>query len=100
MTENQTNSIKSKILPVAVYNHTKYNECVYGDENSSYGPIRETIGKQNIGDAIKLEAHIRNNHDYFVTEDTDFLNKRRELTEKFGITIVTPLELASICNNS
>ncbi len=100
MLENgrENKKVKKKILPVAVCDSgARWGECVLSGEDSTYGDIRKVIGRQNIQDAMHLEAHIRNEHDYFVTEDTDFLKVRDRLNEKFSVKIVTPSELKEIC---
>ncbi len=99
MLENgrENKKIKEKILPVAVYNYSKWGEAVWGGEDTTYSDIRKIIGRENIKDAMHLEAHIRKAHNYFVTEDRDFLDKREELETKFNIKIVTPVELEKIC---
>jgi predicted nucleic acid-binding protein len=89
--------VSEKVLPVAVMGHAIWGEAVWTADNCTYDEIRNIIGKNNVKDAMQLEAHIRNNHDYFVTEDTDFLNKRVELGLKFDVKIVTPTELKDIC---
>jgi len=95
--ESQTNKNKRKVLPVAVWDQTKWDEAVWADEDNSYDKIRELIGKHNIKDAITLEAHIRNRFDYFITEDKDefIRNGRREELEKAfpSLKILTVTEL-------
>jgi predicted nucleic acid-binding protein len=95
----ENKKVKEKILPVLVLDHARLGECVLGGEDTVYDDIRKIIGKNNIEDAMHLEAHIRNKHDYFVTEDTDFLKVKNELQEKFSIKIVTPDDLMSIFMN-
>lgn len=98
--ENETKKVKNKVLPIGVWDRTKWDECVWAGSDCSYDSIRETIGKENIGDAIKLEAHIRMKNDYFVTEDHDFLDKRSQLKRKFKINILTSEELKKLCNRN
>ena len=97
--ENRTGRVSQKILPVAVWGQTKYGECVWASDDCKYDRIREIIGKNNIGDAIKLEAHIRNRFKYFITEDNDFLNRRSTLYREFKVNILTPVELSEILNS-
>ncbi len=98
--EGYPNKIKNSKLPVAVLGHTVLGEMVLAGDDCSYEDIRSIIGKHNVKDAITLEAHIRNKHDYFVTEDKDeFINegKRSLLEAKFpGLKIVTVEELEKI----
>jgi len=96
--ENKTPKVKNKILPVGVYGQTKYGECLYAGKDCKYDEIRSVLGKQNIGDAIKLEAHTRNGFEYFVTEDSDFLRKKGILARKFGIKVISPNDLAKKLN--
>lgn len=102
MLENgrENKKVKDKVLPVGVYNHGKWGEFVWGGKDTTYDDVRQIIGRDNIKDAMHLEAHIRNKHDYFVTEDRDFLDKREELETKFNIKIVTPQELEKICRQN
>ena len=99
MLENgrETKKVKNKILPTLVLNHSILGESVLGGSDNIYENIRKIIGYDHVKDAMHLEAHIRNNHDYFITEDKDFLNKREELEKKFNIKIKTPEELQKIC---
>src|SRR3989339_2075043 len=82
--ENETPKVPNKILPVMVWDHSKWGECVWGGNDCSYEEIRQTIGKENIKDAMHLEAHIRNGYDYFVTNNPrDFIKDgKRENLEK------------------
>lgn len=93
-------SAKNKILPVLVFGHTEWGECSFAGEKCNYPKILDIIGKENIKDAIHLEAHIRNGYDYFVTEDKgDFINnkKREKLQHEFNnLEIVTLDELENI----
>lgn len=100
MLENgrKNQKVKSKSLPVMVLDHSRLNECVLGGSDSIYKDLLNIIGKDNVEDAMHLEAHIRNGNDYFITEDTDFLNKRDDLKQNFGVNILTPRELEKLCN--
>lgn len=99
MLENgrENKKVKSKILPVGVWDHGKWGEAVYAGPDCSYEDIRNVIGKDRIEDAMHLEAHIRNGHDYFITEDHDFIDKRKVLETKFSVRIATPVELDRMC---
>ncbi len=96
MLENgrNTKKVSKKILPVAVFDHARWDEAVFAEEGNKYDDIRSILGKEKVKDAMQLEAHLRNKLDYFVTEDTDFILIREVLKEKFGAEIVTPEELA------
>lgn len=95
--ESQTNKNKRKVLPVAVWDHTKWGESVWAGDDNSYDKIRELVGKHNVKDAITLEAHIRNQFDYFITEDKDeFISngRRKDLEDAFpNLVILTVSEL-------
>jgi len=96
MLENgrENKKIRNKILPVGVCNHSRCGECVVGsDEDNIFEDICKILGKNKIEDAMHLEAHIRNKHDYFITEDKDFLQKKEILKARFAIEILTPIEL-------
>ena len=91
--------VKNKILPVGVWNHSRWDEFLWAsDEDNTYEELMKIVGNDKIEDAMHLEAHIRNKHDYFVTEDNDFLHKREILNEKFGVIILTPNELQKLCS--
>lgn len=96
LTENETCKVKNKILPTAIFGYSEYGACELAGAGV-YEEILEVIGKENFGDAVKLDTHIRNNFDYFITEDNDFLSKREVLKEKFGVQILTPEELKRLC---
>ena len=99
--ENETKEIPNKILPVMVWGHSKWGECLWGNDSCSYDAIRKIIGKDNVKDAMHLEAHIRNRFDYFVTNNPrDFIKngKRESLEKQFaGLKIVTINELEELC---
>ncbi len=101
MLENgrENRKIKEKILPIGVWGHSRWDECVWGDEDNKYDEILHLIGRQNIKDAMHLETHLRSENDYFVTQDKDdILSKRDELLKQFGIKAVSPEELQLILN--
>lgn len=64
--------------------------------DTPYHEIQKVIGKQNHGDAIHFEAHLRDQRDIFVTDDNDFLSCRSELEAKFRTVIKTTDELAAM----
>lgn len=97
LTENETRKVKNKILPTAIFGYSEYGACELAGAGV-YEEILEIIGKENFGDAVKLDTHIRNNFDYFVTEDNNFMKKREILEKKFGVKIVTPNELMELCH--
>lgn len=102
MMENgrENKKVKEKILPVGVYGHGKWGEMVWAGPDCSYSNIRAIIGDRHIEDAIQLEAHVRNKHDFFVTEDRDFLDKRDQLETAFGVRIMSPTELDALCREN
>lgn len=89
----ENKKVPEKVLPVGVWGHARWGEAVYAGDDCKYEDIRKIIGHNHVKDAMQLEAHIRSSHDYFVTEDTDFLKVREELERKFGVKIITPTEL-------
>jgi hypothetical protein len=94
----ENKKVINKVFPIGVCNHSRWDESVWGsDDDNTYDEIREIIGKDKIEDAMYLEAHIRNGHEYFVTEDNDFLSKRNILKEKFRVNIITPEGLQEKC---
>jgi len=68
-----------------------------------YETILSIIGKQNINDAMILEAHIHSGNDYFVTNNVnDFIKngKREKLQAVFrGLRILLIGELESLLKN-
>jgi len=98
--ENFVNKAKNRVKPIGVWNHSKWDECVWADEKNTYDAIRKIIGKHNIKDAMHLEAHIRNGFDFFVTNDLDeFIKngKRESLENQFlELKIVTVQELEKL----
>jgi len=99
MLENgrEDKKVKNKIKPVGVWNHARWGECVWGGDGNEYENILQVVGKENIEDAMYLEAHLRSGNDYFVTEDKDdILSKKDKLLKQFGIKVVSPEELKKI----
>lgn len=100
--ENETPKIKKKIKPIGVFGQVKYGKAVFSSKESGnmYREILGIIGNAQYKDSLHLEAHIRNGFDYFVTEDNDFLGKRKELKKRFNVQIVTPEELEEIISKN
>lgn len=101
MLENgrDNSKVAEKMLPLGVWDHGRWGECLWADSDNQYDAIRNVVGSQNVKDAMHLEAHLRSSNDYFVTEDKDdILNKRVELRKQFGIKVVSPEELQIICD--
>lgn len=95
--ENETKKVKDKIGPVGVWGHFKWDDgSVWASDDNKYSEICEIIGKNNIQDARKLEAHIRSGNDCFVTEDNDFLSKKDWLKHELGVEVITPQELVKM----
>lgn len=85
-----------KTAPIAVFGYLELDKSVLSDRHNEYDDIRKIIGKSNIGDAIKIEGHIRSGNDYFVTEDRDdILSHRNKFEENFNIKILNTVELIS-----
>jgi hypothetical protein len=93
----ETPSPRTKhILPTAVWDQTNFDECVFGSEESSnvFEKIKKIIGNHHIKDAMHLADHIRDQRDYFITEDTDILKCKEILESEFeNLKIFTPHEL-------
>ena len=84
----------NKILPTGVWGKTKWGESIWAAEDNSFEAIKGLVGKNNSGDAIMLEAHLRSENEYFVTEDKDdILSKMKQLEENFGIKVISPIDL-------
>lgn len=86
-----------KIPSIGVYGLSKYGESIYSSDATVLNGIVKIIGMNNIKDAMKLEGHIRNKNDYFITQDHDFLDKRIDLEKKFNIKILDITELENLC---
>lgn len=95
MENGRDNKIKDKILPVAVWGHSRWDECVYWDENdTTFEALKRIVWGNNTKDIMQLEAHIRNWYDIFVTGDKDDIWSKRELLyTQFGIKVVLSEEL-------
>lgn len=91
----ENKKISRKIRPILGYPYYVYGEGVWADENCKYNAISAIIGKEKVADAMHLEAHLRYEHDVFVSEDNDFLSKRDQLKAAFGCEIMTPDELVA-----
>lgn len=100
--ENVSKKVVDRPLPNGVWGHTKWDEMKWASDNDAqrFEQLKQIIGKGNIKDAIHVDTHIRDNNDYFVTEDNDILNVRKQLEQQFsGLKIRTPDELASELSN-
>jgi hypothetical protein len=101
--ENGRKSKNDKVLPIGVFGECNWGECLWTsvDMCKYYNDIIKIIGKDNIKDALILDAHYRNNFDYFVTNNPkDFIynDKRNKLENKLiGLKIVIIDELEKIC---
>ncbi len=93
---------KNAILPTATLGHTHLSEMqlevtMSSSQKSVLDKLKQIIGVNNIKDCIHLEAHIRDGYDYFVTEDTDVLDKREQLVKEFPkLQIYTTVELVKL----
>ncbi len=90
-----TNKITRKELPIAVIDSkfATIGNCVIAADDTPYSKIGRVIGKHNHGDCLHLERHISSGRDVFVTDDNDFLSKKAELHQYFGVNIQTVEDL-------
>lgn len=102
--ENYAHSVKNRENAAFVLEHSCFDEddiLLDKDGVRRYNDIRTIIGNDNYKDAIKLEAHIREGLDYFVTNNPrDFIydGKRESLQSRFkDLKIITIEELEKIC---
>jgi len=91
-----------KDMPLAVFDspHSTFDNCVIASDDTIWPDISAAMTKDNHGDAMQLEGHIRSGRDIFVTDDKDFLNRRDALREKFGVTVKSTREIAEMFNRS
>ena len=89
------------ISPVGVYGRTKYSRAVYGDQATATR-LAEILrimggGRRSLGDALTLDAAIRNGLLYVVTNNkNEFIRDgKRERLQALAeeVKIVTPEEL-------
>jgi hypothetical protein len=82
--ENNQNR-QSAILPTATVNYAALDLARVGssEQAETFNKLKKIIGKNNIEDCLHLEAHIRDEHDYFVTEDHDILDRIDKLYREF-----------------
>ena len=100
--ENFARSVRCRESAVFILDHSTLDgEDVLTDNSERYEKIIQIIGRGNFQDARKLDAHIREEFDYFVTNNPrDFIynNKREKLQNSFSeLKIVTIDELEDIC---
>ncbi|WP_164681976.1 hypothetical protein [Fuscovulum blasticum] len=98
----ENNKLKMKDMPLAVFDspHSTIGNSVIAANDTIWPKISATMTKDNHGDAMQLEGHIRSGRDVFVTDDRDFLDRREVLKEKFGVTIKSTEEIAEVFNCS
>ncbi len=95
--ENLTKKIKETCLPSTIFPF-KLNHSRFMDKNSNkrWKKILKVIGKSNLNDAKIVETHLREGHDFLVTEDHHILDKKKELRKVFpSIRIMSPDELVN-----
>jgi predicted nucleic acid-binding protein len=94
----QTDKVQRKENPIGIYGgkFSFYGEVVYAADDTPLTSLEEIIGKRHHADVLHLESHVQSGRDYFITEDTDFLKKRRDLKNAHGTTILTPEELVEL----
>ncbi len=90
--------VKNKDVPLAVSSspHSTIENTVIAADDTIYPELSKFMTKNNHGDAMHLDGHIRSGRDLFVTDDNDFLSCKKELFEKFGIQIKTSIEVAEM----
>lgn len=95
------NKIKSKVGPVGVWGKFKWGDgSVWANKDSIYQDVLAVVGRLNYQDARQLEAHFRLQNHIFVTEDLgDILSNKTALKQKFGITVMSPVDLVSYIEN-
>lgn len=100
MTSNK--KMKRKDMPIAVFDspHSTFDNCVFAANNTIYSDVSTAMTKDNHGDAMQLEGHIRSGRDIFVTDDGDFLDRRDALRERFGVKIKSTNEIAEMFGSS
>lgn len=86
---------KRKKNPIGIFDgpFSFFGEVVFAADDTPYHVLNKIIGKEHHADVLHLESHIESGHDFFITEDNDFLSKREVLREKLEVEILTPDEL-------
>ncbi|MBR9864878.1 MAG: hypothetical protein GYB24_15680 [Rhodobacteraceae bacterium] len=76
--------LKRKHMPLAVFDspHSTIGNSVIAADDTIWPDISAAMTKDNHGDAMQLEGHIRSGRDIFVTDDKDFLERRDALKAK------------------
>lgn len=90
--------LKRKDMPLAVVDspHSTIGNCVIAADDTIWPNISNAMTKDNNGDAMQLDGHIRSGRDIFVTDDKDFLKRRDALKQKFGVTVKSTQEIAEM----
>ena len=93
-----TNKITKKEIALAVIGspHATIGNSVIASSVNKYSEIRGVIGREHHADILHLERHLNSGRDYFLTDDNDFLTKKEELFEQFGVKVVTVDELEAL----
>ncbi|MEP0190056.1 MAG: hypothetical protein ABJE00_06535 [Erythrobacter sp.] len=91
-----------KDMPLAVLDspHSTLDNCVIAANDTIYSNVSNVMTKDNHGDAMQLEGHIRSGRDVFVTDDRDFLDRRDALKGQFGVEVKSTKEIAEMFNGS
>jgi hypothetical protein len=94
--------LKRKDMPLAVIGspHSTIGNSIIAADDTIWPDISAAMTKDNHGDAMQLEGHIRSGRDIFVTDDKDFLERRGALREKFGVTVKSTQEIAAMFKGS
>jgi hypothetical protein len=90
--------LKKKDMPLAVVDspHSTIGNSVIAANDTIWPKIAAAMTKDNHGDAMQLEGHIRSGRDVFVTDDRDFLERRDKLKKQFGVTVKSTKEIAEM----
>ena len=94
--------LKKKDKPLAVIGsrHSIIGNSVIAADDTIWPDISAAMTKDNHGDAMQLDGHIRSGRDIFVTDDKDFLKRRDALKKKFGVTVNSTQEIAKMFTGS
>jgi len=90
--------LKRKHMPLAVFDspHSTFGNSVIAANDTIWPEVAAAMTKDNHGDAMQLEGHIRSGRDVFVTDDRDYLDRRDRLKEQFGVTVKSTEEIAEL----
>ncbi|MCG7572159.1 hypothetical protein MHM39_01120 [Phaeobacter sp. CNT1-3] len=94
--------LKRKDMPLAVINspHSSIEGSIIAADDTIWPDILAAMTKDNHGDAMQLEGHIRSGRDIFVTDDKDILERRNVLKQRFGVTVKSTQEIVEMFDGS